>query len=211
MESDDKIRVMVVEDHELFRVGLRQIIEATPHLHWVGECGKLLETMSRILEWRPDVILLDLNVNGENSLKIIRTIRVMGKRPLIAVLTNHQDQGLVRECEAAGANAYWLKDIGREALVSGIAALRPGGFTSTGDGKGTILQVDAQWASLSSLSPREVECMPLLASSRSVDEVAQALEISINTVRNHRKSIYRKLGLHSKTELTLLCKAQGII
>lgn len=211
MESEDKIRVMVVEDHELFRVGLRQIMDTAPRLQWVGECSKLLETMSKIREWRPDVILLDLNVNGENSLKIIRTIRVMGKRPLIAVLTNHQDSGLVRECEAAGANAYWLKDIAREALIAGIEALKPGVFTSPSDMKGTILKVDARWASLSALSPRELECMPLLASSRSVDEVAQTLQISSNTVRNHRKSIYRKLGLHSKTDLTLLCKSQGMI
>lgn len=211
MKNGKLTRVMVVEDHELFRVGLRQIVEETPGLMWVGECDKLIETMSRLRSWQPDVVLLDLNVNGENSLKIIRTIRVMGALPLIAVLTNHADEGLMRECESAGANAYWLKDISREDLVAGIAQLQRGKFVVNNGNISPIVLTDAQWKKMSALSPREAECMPLLASSLTVEGVAQTLQISINTVRNHRKSIYKKLGIHSKTELTLLCKTQGII
>lgn len=207
-------RVYIVEDHELFRVGLRQIIDEAPEFECVGESDNLIECLSRIRATKTDVVLLDMHVNGENSLKIIRALRSIGQHPLICVLTNYFDRELVHKCVSAGVNAYLMKDGSREGLLETLGALKPGRFYGekpVAEVPESIAPPPKSFLQITNLSPRELQCLPHLVSGKRSEEIAAELGITLNTLKNHRKSIYRKLDVHSKTEMMLVCREVGIL
>lgn len=205
----DVKRVFIVEDHQMFRIGLKQIIRDSVGFELAGESEYVLDAVGQINNEKVDIVLLDLNLHGESGLKLIHTLRFRGEEPLVCVLSNHLDQWLLEACEKAGANAYVLKDASKDELLGALERLQPGVFI---DGMNRlarakpILEVPEAFIGKAKLSPRELDCLPLLASESREEEVAELLQISVHTLRNHRKSIYRKLGVSSKAELLLFVR-----
>lgn len=194
----------------MFREGLRHIIESTPGFECVGEINRLHGAIQEIHKTRPDIVLMDMNLNGENSLKVIKALRVKRELPLIAVLTNYGDLELVNQVKQVGANAFIMKDESRAGLIRILDQLEPGAFIAPRTIKPTPLREDG-FIQFASLSPREVECLKVLARGFSGNEAAEMMNISINTLKNHRKNIYRKLNISSKYEMLTFCRKNKIL
>lgn len=204
-------RVFVIEDHEMYRLGLKQFLTESPGFEWAGESAAFDLDRREVTEKRLDLVLLDLNLGGQNAIPALKAFRAeLGPQPLVCVLSNYNDPDLVESSKRAGAQGYLLKEEGRERLTEVLDQIQPEGFVGP----------DLVWAQpsfspsdlfdrIALLSPREIECIPLLASALTAEAGAAKLNISVFTLKNHRKNIYRKLGIQTKTELFAICKQQG--
>jgi DNA-binding NarL/FixJ family response regulator len=203
-------RAFVIEDHELFRDGLRQFLNDSPGHDWIGESDDLPHATDAVKAAKPDLLLLDLNIKGNNALHFLQTLRKgRGPQPLVCVLSNYEDIELVERAKEAGADAYVLKEEGQERLADVLTQISPNRFIGPAQQKDTnAFEGFESFDRIAKLSPRETECIPYLASKLTTEAAAGELGISVFTLRNHRKHIYRKLNIQTKTELFAICKQQ---
>jgi len=204
------LRILIADDHDVVRQGLRALLEAQPGWEICGEAATGRETVEKTRKLKPDIVLLDIIMPELNGLEVLRRIRKATHETQVLVLTMHESEDLIGQALKAGARGFMLKsDAGRD-LVTAIDALsrRKPFFTSKvaqmvleGYLEGTAPGA-AEEAPRSRLSAREREVVQLLAEGRTNKEIAARLEISTKTVETHRSSIMRKLNLHSVGELT---------
>ncbi len=204
------LRILIADDHDVVRQGLRALLEAQPGWEICGEAATGRETVEKTRKLKPDIVLLDIIMPELNGLEVLRRIRKATPETQVLVLTMHESEDLIGQALKAGARGFMLKsDAGRD-LVTAIDALsrRKPFFTSKvaqmvleGYLEGTAPGA-AEEAPRSRLSAREREVVQLLAEGRTNKEIAARLEISTKTVETHRSSIMRKLNLHSVVELT---------
>ena len=204
------LRILIADDHDVVRQGLRALLETQPGWEICGEAATGRETVEKTRKLKPDIVLLDIIMPELNGLEALRRIRKARPETQVLVLTMHESEDLIGQALKAGARGFMLKsDAGRD-LVTAIDALsrhKPF-FTSKvaqmvleGYLEGTAPGA-AEEAPRSRLSAREREVVQLLAEGRTNKEIAARLEISTKTVETHRSSIMRKLNLHSVGELT---------
>jgi DNA-binding NarL/FixJ family response regulator len=203
------LRLLVADDHEIVRKGLRAIVETAHDCEVVGEAtdGRQAVTMAKDLS--PDIVVLDLAMPQLNGLEATRQILKQRPQTKVLILTMHETDPLIRQVLDAGARGYILKtDAGRD-LVSAIEALRRNKtfFTSRvaqmildGFLKGDPRPADNQPAG-GRLTARQREIVQLLAEGKSSKEVAVALGLSVKTAETHRANIMRKLDCHSVSEV----------
>lgn len=203
--------VYICEDHQLYRDGLERLL--APDFKVVGGAYEGRQAQRDIPRLRPDMVLLDLNLPGVNGLDLIRTTREELPGCIIIVLTSHDDPTLRRKARLAGANAYLLKDISNDDLLTVLCSvLSPVGFEESPDRAWNEPFVeDASFEALASLTMRETLLVQGLVAGKSAPELAVQFDISENTVKNHRKNIYRKLGVTTVQELILLCNKHGLL
>jgi len=204
-----RIRILVADDHEVVRRGLRTLLEAQPGWEVAGEAATGREALEMTKQLKPEVVLLDITMPELNGLEATRQILKALPKTEVLILTMHESEQLVREVLKAGARGYVLKsDAGRDlvAAVDCVSRHKPF-FTSTVaqmilEG---YLKVASQAADLAApgerLTPREREIVQLLAEGKCNKEVAHALSISVKTAETHRANIMRKLNLHSLSDL----------
>ena len=202
-------RILLADDHEVVRQGLRVLLEAQPGWEVVGEAQNGREAVDKVRNLKPDIVVLDVTMPELNGLEATRQILKSAPQTEVLVLTMHESEQVAREVLAAGARGYLLKsDAGRD-LVSAVDALRhrrpfftprisqmvlEGFLHGPAIGDGTHTKRDL-------LTPREREIVQLLAEGKSNKEVATTLGISPKTIETHRANIMRKLNLHSVSEL----------
>lgn len=203
------LRLLIADDHEIVRKGLRSILEGAHDCEVVGEAvdGRQAVTMAK--ELAPDIVVLDLAMPSLNGLEATRQILKNRPQTKVVILTMHETDPLIRQVLDAGARGYILKtDAGRD-LVSAVEALRRNKtfFTSRvaqmildGFLKGDPRPADNQPAG-GRLTARQREIVQLLAEGKSSKEVAVALGLSVKTAETHRANIMRKLQLHTVSEL----------
>jgi DNA-binding NarL/FixJ family response regulator len=203
------LRILIVDDHEVVRRGLRVLIEPHPGWEVCGEAMNGREAVERANKLKPEVVVMDIGMPELNGLEATRQILKASPRTRVLILTMHESEQLVRDVLEAGAQGYVLKSAAGRDLVKAIEALcRHEAFLSTSVAK-TLLKVyrekgsqdDRSADSPSLLSPREREILQLLAEGKSNNEIAGALYISPKTVETHRAHIMEKLNLHSITDL----------
>ena len=208
------IRVAVVDDHELFRSGLIELLESTADISVVAEGATGRDAIALAGEYSPNVILLDVEMPGPGAAATIRKITEISAATRVVILTMHDDPDLVRELLEAGAAGYLVKSAGRTELVAAITAAHR-------DASSVLLAVSRRTAAAftrridqektHSLSPREVEVLGLLSSALSNHEIAQALYISDATVKRHLANIYAKLGASSRIDAARRAVHLGIV
>jgi DNA-binding NarL/FixJ family response regulator len=216
--QSDEVRVVLVDDHELFRGGMRDLLEAQG-LSVVGEAsdGEGGVTMAGTLA--PDVVVMDLNMPGISGVEATR--RILEQAPLarILVLTISADDGDVMEAMMAGACGYLLKDASVEELVTGVRAAAAGESSISPRVATKVLarlregeaeREDAAQGQ-SGLSEREIEVLRLLAEGKGNAEIAQELFISPKTVKNHIASILMKLQIENRIQAAVYAVRTGII
>ena len=203
------LRILIADDHELVRRGVRTVLEAQPGWQVCGEASTGRDAVEKVKELRPDVVILDISMPDLNGLEATRQILKALPKTEILILTIHESEQVEREVLAAGARGYILKSDDGQDLVSAVDNLRRHRpfFTP----KVTKLVLDnylrtgvpmrASDPTRGVLTPREREIAQLLAEGRSNKEVATTLRISIKTVETHRNNLLRKLDLHSLSEL----------
>ncbi len=211
------LRILIADDHELARDGIRSLLEDHPDWEICGEAKDGREAVAFASTLRPDVCLLDIGMPNLNGLDAARQIGAMLAETSILILTVHDSEQMVREVLATGARGFILKsDAGRD-LVAAIEALAQHQtfFTS----KVSQMMVDgylhphentvtkAQYV----LTPREREVIQLVAEGRTTKEIASALGLSVKTAETHRTNLMRKLDLHSVADLTLYAVRNGIV
>ncbi len=202
------VRILVADDHEVVRRGLRTLLEAQPDLQVCAEAATGREAVEKAKECKPDLVVMDIGMPELNGLEATRKVLRVLPQTEVLILTMHESEQVVREVLAAGARGYVLKSDAARDLVTAVKALRQHKpfFTSRVAElvlKGYLSGVQAgdEEPSLPSLTPREREIVQLLAEGKSNKEVAVALAISVKTVEAHRANIMRKLNLHSISEL----------
>lgn len=205
------IRVLLADDHELMRKGLRELLSDHTFYEVCGEAANGREAVELVRRLDPDVVVMDITMPELNGLEATRQIRKHFPRTEVLVYTLHESEKLVRDVFAAGARGYILKSDAARNLITALEAVSQhrlhftSGIAETvmeGYLKGAAPAKEVETAS-NALSDREREVMQLLAEGKSNKEVAVALGISLRTVETHRAAIFRKRGFHSISELVL--------
>jgi DNA-binding NarL/FixJ family response regulator len=211
----DTFRILIADDHEIVRRGIRTMLENHPGWDVIGEAADGREAVQRAAELKPDLVLIDIGMPNLNGLDAARQIREICPMAHILVLSMHDSEQVVRDVLAVGARGFLLKsDAGRD-LVAAVEALqrRRTYFTSKVaelvlDG---YLNRDLNPVPKNRLTAREREVVQLLAEGKTSKEVAVVLNLSVKTAETHRTNIMRKLDLHSVADLTLYAVRNGIV
>jgi DNA-binding NarL/FixJ family response regulator len=218
-EPEERIRVLVVDDHAVVRRGLRAFLESEPDLEIVGaaEGGAQALDLLEGLEAqgrRPGVVLMDLQMAPLNGIDSTRLIRARYDDVAVVVLTSYADDELVRGALEAGASGYVLKDADTDQVAAAIRAADRGELQIDPSiarrllgSLGTASRVDAT----GKLTARELEVVRLVGAGRANKEIASRLGISERTARTHVSNILRKLGLASRTQAALWAVREGLV
>jgi len=214
------IRVLLVDDHALFREGLAGLIAAQPDFEVVGEAGDGLEALVKARELAPDLILMDVTMPGCNGLEATRCIKRELPAAIIVILTVRDEDDKLFEAVRSGAQGYILKSIrSRDMLdmlrraVRGEAALTP---VLAGRMLEEFRRLSQQAPQLPAgeavvLTPREQEVLTLAAEGRADKEIAEALCLSLHTVKSHMRNILAKLHVSSRYEAAQLARERGLV
>jgi DNA-binding NarL/FixJ family response regulator len=209
------LRVLVVEDHPLFRKGVVALLEAVPDFSVAGVAVSGEEAVARAAELRPDVVLMDLQLPGISGIEATRAIVGADPDVRVLVLSLFEDEDSVFLALRAGARGYVLKDADEEELTGAIRAVARGEAIFSQAVAGRVLAFFAQPRQaprvFPELSDREREILGLLARGMTNKVIAAELFLSVNTIRNHVQSILSKLGAHSKLEAVATAVREGII
>lgn len=219
-----QIRLLIVDDHPLFRQGLRDVLDTDPRIVVVGEAADGEVAVEIAYELVPDVILMDINLPTINGLQVTRKIKAQLPHVNVIMLTGYDEIEQVFHALRAGAKAYCPKDITPEALIQTIIDVNGGSYVV---GEKTMSQDEVlQWieqkvgrmvGSLTSdsedflvpLSPREMEILEYVTRGMSNKEIAFKLGISHQTVKNHMTSILRKLRVDDRTQAAVYALSRG--
>jgi len=225
------LRILIADDHELARRGIRSVLESHGGWEVCGEAKDGREAVEFAANLKPDLILLDIGMPNLNGLEAARQILAVSPNVAILILTMHDTDSVVREVLRAGARGFVLKsDAGRD-LIAAVEALELrrtffttrvsqmvlNGFLDRDDKKDqkeSVAKPDGHRKddhSSDVLTSREREVIQLLAEGKTSKEVAVALNLSVKTAETHRTNLMRKLGLHSVADLTRYAVRNGIV
>ena len=221
----NRIDILIVDDHPLFRSGIRWNLEQVPNFRIVGEAGDGGEAIRLADERSPDVILVDLSLPGMNGLEVARALKRRQPQAGVIILTMHQDDEQLFNAIRAGASAYCTKDIGPSDLIEVITRVARGEYlinemvlsrpfiaSRVLDQFRELSRMDrASTGFFSPLTPREIEILDCVARGHSNKEIAQLLSISDQTVKNHITSILRKLAVNDRTQAVIYALRHGWI
>jgi len=216
-EALDEIRVLLVDDHDLFRTGLRTLLEEQ-HVHVAGEASRGEEALEIVEELAPDVVLMDLDMPGMGGVDATRRIASVAPMTRVVVLTISDDDADVMDAIVAGACGYLLKDSSVEDLLRGIRAAAIGeSLISPGIAAKVLQRVRASSTANGSsetltakLSKREVEVLKLIASGKDNTQIARELFISSKTVKNHISNILFKLQIDNRIQAAVYAVKSGL-
>ena len=214
----DKIRILLVDDHTMFRSGLRILLNLYPDFEIVGEAGDGQEAFDAIRELGPDVVLMDIAMPGVDGLVATRQISEEHPQIRVILLTQHENREYVTPALKSGAAGYVLKRAADEELVRAVRAvyqeqiyLDPMIASVVVNDYRRRLEDAPEDDQIDNLTPREREILVLVAKGHTNREVAELLGISHKTVDYHRTNVMRKLDVHNRTELTRYAIRRGLI
>lgn len=213
-----KIRLLLVDDHEVVRRGLRMLLENEVDLDIVGEADSGRQALDMVESLKPDVVIMDITLPDISGIDATRRIKEVYTNVAVVALTIHEDQQYFFEMLQVGASGYVPKRAAPDDLITAIRAahrgemyiypslakLLVGDFLSRSGENGTK-------EAMNGLTPREGEVLSHLADGKTNDEIADILGISVHTVARHRENLMGKLGLHSRSELVKYAIRKGLI
>lgn len=214
-----KIRLLLVDDHEVVRSGLRMLLESQEDMLIVGEsnCGE--NALQLAQEINPDIILMDITLPDLSGIEVTRRLQKTGTVSKIIALTIHEDEQFFFEMLQAGASGYVPKRAAPEDLITAIRTVYRNEIyiypmltkLLVNDFLQRAGEEDATKATIDNLTPREYEILVALASGASNEEISERFTISRHTVARHRENLMRKLGLHNRSELVKYAIRKGLI
>ncbi len=211
-----KIRCLLVDDHALLRHGVRRLLEDEPDLQVVDEAANASEALQKVLEHRPDIVLMEIGMPGLSSFEAARLIRRHCPDTKLIFLTMHKDEEYVTQGLQAGAVGYVLKHTPAPRLISVIREVQNGArYVSPQVLSKLVPDVRSREARMvprgSTLTLREREVVKMLAEGNSVKEVAGLLSLSVKTVEAHKFNLMRKLDIHNKAQLVTYAIQKKIV
>ncbi len=212
------IKVMLVDDQNLVRKGVRSLLELAEDIEVVAEAPDGAEAVRMIPEVAPDVVLLDMRMPGMNGVEVLRKLKESGELPPTIILTTFDDEDLVLAGIRNGARGYLLKDVSLEELVGAIKTVASGGSIVKPAVTERLLKglegLDNQFSALDRPDPlteRETEILRLMAGGYSNKEIANTLGVAEGTVKNHVSNILSKLGVRDRTRAVLKAFELGFV
>ena len=213
-----KIRILLADDHNIMRRGLRLLLERQPGFEVVSEAADGRQAVERAEAAKPDIVILDIAMPNLSGIEAAQRIGALLPQAAIIILSMHSDEGYVLRALKAGAKGYLLKDSAEDDLIEAIKAVGSGkAFFSPEISKILVEDYvrdmrkrDAE-DSYELLTSREREILQLLAEGKSNKDIATLLNLSLYTVETHRRNLQDKLNLHSVAELILYAVRKGII
>ncbi len=211
-----KSRLVLVDDHMLFREGLKSLLREDPRVEIVGEAGNGRDAVRLCRELLPDIVITDVAMPELNGIEAARLILEQSPRTRIIVVSMHSSRRFIVGMLKAGAVGYLLKDCAFQELSSAITAVLENKVYLSPVIAGIVVdQVTSQGgidgAELPGLTPREIEVLQLLTEGKKASEIAGRLHVSIKTVQTHRRNIMEKLDLHNLADLTKYAIQKGLI
>lgn len=203
-----KIRILLTDDHTLFRQGIRTLLAAENDMEVVAEAGNASDAVALARQTRPDVVLLDIGMAGMSSFEAARQIRKERPETRLVFLSMYDDEDYVAECVDLGASGYILKESPVDQLVTAIREVHRGGsclsprlLTRLVDDFRMQGRGPARQPRFGTLTKRELEILKMLAEGKSVKEIATGFDLSVKTVEAHKFNLMRKLDIHNKAQL----------
>jgi NarL family two-component system response regulator LiaR len=211
-------RLLLCDDHAMFRQGVRSILETEEDLRITGEAATGREAVRHALQTRPDVVLMDIQMPELDGVAATKEILAEWPEAKVIILTMYRQDRYVFEAIKAGARGYLLKDSGADDLVAAIRRVADGEALLSPELAASVLDEFHKVGSLpdhpehkiSGLSEREADILRLLAKGSTNQEIAHALDVSEKTVRNRLSEIFSKLRLNNRTEAALYALREGI-
>jgi len=212
--------IIIIDDHPLFREGLKTIIGRDTCFKVVGEAGSSHEGLAMVKRLKPDLVVVDISLPDQSGIQLTRDLRELLSDIKILIVSMHSKIDYIAEAFQAGATGYVVKESASERLLQGLKSVAKGDYYLDSSVSHAVVEnlmksplkaakiTDADYATL---TPREQEVMRLLAEGLASKEVAEKLFISPKTVENHRANIMSKLGLHSTIELIRYAAKLGLI
>ncbi len=211
----NELRILLAEDHETVRAGIKMLINAQPDMVVVGEAENGTDAVRKASELVPDIIVMDISMPDLNGLKATRQIKRTDPQVKILTLTRHTDDGYIQQLVKAGASGYVLKQSAPSELVNAIRTVGAGrsyldpALTEKVMGGYVRQQTALSNASKVEISGRESEVLRLTAWGHSNKEIGVRLDISVKTVEAHKANAMRKLGLSSRIDIVRYAVLQG--
>lgn len=225
VKTDSRIRVLIVDDHPLFRQGVRFALDAEPDIDVVGEASDGDQALKMATELQPDVVLSDVNIPGPDGVEIVRHLKSSLPVASVILMTAYDDEEQLFDAVRVGAAGYFLKDLGPEQLMESIRRVSQGENLINESVLTKPLVASRVLRQFNSLSPddreveplfvplsnREIEVLDEIAHGNSNKEIARSLGISDQTVKNHITSILRKLAVNDRTQAVVYAIRHGWI
>jgi NarL family two-component system response regulator LiaR len=214
---ESKIKVLIVDDHQVVRQGLRTFLELQPDIAVLGEAGDGQAAVEMVSQLQPDVVLMDLVMPRLDGISATRQIKALGISVKVIALTSFTEDDKVFPAIQAGASSYLLKDVSPDELVEAIRAAHRGEARLHPEIVRKLMEQVAQQRGPArqslphDLTGRELEVVRLVAQGRSNHEIAQSLVISEKTVKTHISNILGKLQLDDRTQLAIFAINHGLV
>ncbi len=210
------LRVLLIDDHTLFRAGLRELLERRG-IRVLDAVGDSAAGIRLVAEQTPDVVLLDLRMPGMGGIEVLRELRQADPGVRVAILTTSAEEQDLIQAIQGGARGYLLKDMEPDELIAALGQIVAGGTSVAPELTGVLAKavqgetrVAQVRSAFSDLTPREMEILCHLAAGRSNKAISRVLGIADGTVKLHVKGILRKLAVHSRVEAAVIAVEQGV-
>jgi two-component system NarL family response regulator len=219
-KSQDAIRVLIVDDHALFRRGLQMVLEQEPDIAVVGEAGDGQEAIEKAGETMPDVVLMDVRMPKRGGIEATKAIKELMPHIKILMLTISDEEADLYDAIKAGATGYLLKEVSIEEVGNAIRSVQTGQSLISPSMASKLLSEFATMVKRADekqsvpqprLTDREMEVLKLVAKGRNNRDIAKELFISENTVKNHIRNILEKLHLHSRMEAVVYAVREKLL
>ncbi len=205
--DSNRVRILVADDHLVYRIGIRSLISSEPGFEVVGEVSDGDAAIKRYRELKPDVLLLDLRMPQKAGVEVVRSICREFPKARILIVTSYQVEEETFQVLEAGALGYIMKDLDLNHLLDAIRTVRAGK-------RWLPKSIERQFAArgtLGRLTEREMDVLRLLARGLTNREIASALKVSSSTIKNHAQNIFSKLEVAGRTEAVSFCLSRGIL
>jgi DNA-binding NarL/FixJ family response regulator len=209
-------RILLADDHEIMREGIRAILERETDLEVVAEASNGRDALARVRDCQPDLVLMDIGMPDMNGVEATRQILAEAPEVKVVALSMHADKRFVASMFQAGATAYLLKKSAARELLEAIGEVMKGQIYLGSQVAGVVVQDYVQHlgkdpsSSPDGLSPREREVLQLIVEGNTTPEIASVLNVSEKTVGTHRQHIMEKLDIHTIAELTKYAIREGL-
>jgi two-component system response regulator NreC len=210
------INCVIVDDHTLFREGLRRLLESEPDIRVVGEASDATDGLAKVSELLPDVVLMDIGMPGMSSFEAARRIYRDHPGARMIFLTMYEDEEYLLQCLDVGASGYILKDAPAPRLITAVREVAQGRKYLSPQVLGKLvddlrLHNSPGKSRSSTLTPREREVVKMIAEGNSVRQIAELLHLSVKTIEAHKFNLMRKLNIHNKAQLVTYAIQKKIV
>jgi DNA-binding NarL/FixJ family response regulator len=217
------IRLVLVEDYKLVRIGLRSVLNEDPRIEVVGEAETGEQGIELVKQLKPDLVILDLGLPGIDGIEVTKVIKNMDENIKVVILTSHEVEDEVLAALSAGANAYCLKEITSSRLIEVVKSVYEGAAWLDPAIAGMALEMFSSSGALRSrgaaagsradlqLTERETQVLTLLVEGKSNSEIADSLSVSVHTAKAHVCSILQKLSVHDRVQAAVKAVKENLV